>query len=455
MKRSENILYNSFKPVVLIQLLLLGVTTIIFVLLKSHPYFILTRYIVIALWFLQIAIIFRYVVSRENKYIDMVRSLRHETGYFGLPILTGSDSGSGFSFELNRLINEFRMIRLEKEKDFTFFRYALQELPVGLLAYNEKGEVKILNKEMKFLMGLKNQETIGQININNNVNRLVRELMESGTSLKKVVLDNEVKCLYSKVITLQIENEQYTFVSAQNINEEVHKIENITLRRMFRILSHEMINSLNPITFLSSGLLNMIESDTKNKVIYNEPYNNEFISGLKAINKRSVGLTEFINRYKEQMQIAVPEFSEVNITSLGKQIEDLFRTIFAEKNIRFETGSNSENIIIKSDERLLMQTLINLIKNAAESVEGIKDPQIIMRSTNKNDTVIIEVADNGPGIDGEHIPEIFSPFYSTKENGTGLGLYFSRQVIDALGGEIKVESGKGHTSFRLILKKCK
>jgi signal transduction histidine kinase len=200
---------------------------------------------------------------------------------------------------------------------------------------------------------------------------------------------------------------------------------------------------MSPITLLSSTLVKMFEKDGKPKQL-EELEQSEIVnalSGLQAISKRSNGLSRFVESYKSLTKIPEPEFAEIRVKELFAQIILLMKKGFSSSTVELSTRVIPDDLTIIADEKMIEQVLINLIKNAMEAGDG--ELKILLAARAEKGTVKIEVSDNGPGISMEVIDNIFVPFYTTKKDGSGIGLSLSRQIIRKHGGNLEVISKEG------------
>jgi len=223
-------------------------------------------------------------------------------------------------------------------------------------------------------------------------------------------------------------------------------------QKQIRVLTHEIMNTVTPITSLSSSLYNIIEtSKIKNEIIDKKSI--EYLSdGLEAIIDRSTGLTSFVEAYKNLTRIPPPKFVKVSTIGFFNRIELLFLQDFKNKNIKYRVNINKGCEELFFDKELMEQVIINLIKNSIESLNNTLNPQIVIDILKEQShKTIILITDNGEGISQESIDKIFIPFFSTKEKGTGIGLSLSRQILRLHKGTINVKSiPNKETIFTLV-----
>jgi len=269
----------------------------------------------------------------------------------------------------------------------------------------------------------------------------------------KLTIDNNIVQLSIKAANFKIKNRNIKLISLQNIKTEIDQSEVDAWQKLIRVLTHEIMNSVSPIKLLSSSLIDMFEENNEIKTI-DEITNTtiqDSVFGLKTIRKRSSGLSNFVENYKSLTQISKANFSDFKICELFKQINTLLKSELEQKSIQFDLNCQPQDLIIHADEKLIEQVLINLIKNASEALKNSTNPIIKIEAEFINEFVQIKVSDNGPGISSELQDNIFIPFYTTKEKGSGIGLSLSRQIMNLHGGNISVKSEPDNgTAFTLI-----
>jgi len=209
------------------------------------------------------------------------------------------------------------------------------------------------------------------------------------------------------------------------------------------------MNSITPITSLSETLLNYFippEKPLDKKTVTNT------VKGLEVINERGTGLIRFVESYRKLTRLSKPVMKHVNLRNLIEHLLLLLENEAGFRRIQFNVETETPDIGIKADEAQLSQVLINLIKNAMYAVKDLKEPCISVRAHYlQNGRCEIQVIDNGPGIPPEIMEQIFIPFFTTKENGSGIGLSLSRQIMKNHGGSIEAVSSPGSTVFTLTI----
>ncbi len=221
----------------------------------------------------------------------------------------------------------------------------------------------------------------------------------------------------------------------------IEKNEVESWQKLIRVLNHEIMNSITPILSLSETLSER-EADEKNYPVMQQ--------AMQTIHRRSRGLLEFVENYRKLTRIPAPVLKQVYVNDMLGNLRQLFPEDY------IEIKEPEKNFTMLIDKAQIEQVLINLIKNAGEACQKQENPKIEVVTTqpNKNETVI-EVSDNGCGIMPNSIDEVFVPFYTTKPQGSGIGLSLCRQIVNRHGGKISVESQENvRTIFKVTLMTC-
>jgi signal transduction histidine kinase len=242
---------------------------------------------------------------------------------------------------------------------------------------------------------------------------------------------------------LRIRGNEVKLITLQNIQTELQKQELEAWQNLTRVLRHEIMNSITPISSLTSTLREILDYDlTKKEDVYelkNEAAD-DLREGLNTIESRSKGLIKFIDAYREYTSLPQPKLKAILLRYLIDRVAQLMKNEFRKTNIEFVATCESEYLTIQADEEMIEQVLINLIKNAIEALGTIPNGKIELIGRYAENRIVIEVVDNGPGIIKEALNKIFVPFFTTKKSGSGIGLSLSRQIMQMHNGTLTVES---------------
>ena len=434
-------IFNRFNLSIILQVFLIGLNTTLLVWTYSMEYMLITRYSLILLWFIQIILLIRYVQKTNRELSRFLQSIKY------------NDSTVKFNTEVRSPFNElyqsfeeviiaFGKIKAEKEGEYQFFQATIQHIGVGIIAFDETGHIHLCNKAANELLNIRVFINIEALNkIKSGFDETLKKLKPNVPELLKLKIGHEIKQLSFHATNFIIDKKAIKLVSFQDIRNEIEQGEMEAWQGLIRVMTHEILNSVSPITLLSSGLINNLEKHEKEALETSTENVKDLLQGLKVIQSRSKGLSAFVEDYRTSMQIPAPQFKEIKVDYLFSTMETLFAEEFNQKNIQFKAIAEDDLKII-ADQKLIEQVLINLINNAIYFTSKTKPAEIILSTRIEEQNTIIIVSDNGQGINDEIIDQIFIPFFSTKEKGSGIGLSLSRQIMRLHKGTISVESKK-------------
>lgn len=253
---------------------------------------------------------------------------------------------------------------------------------------------------------------------------------------------------FNRVYTLMSEHKKIEF------ERKLHQKEYESWEKLMRVLTHEIMNSITPIVSLSETLLSyfQIKHVSKSTKDITELTIEKTIRGLETIKSQGENLIYFTESYRQYSGLKQPEFKYFSLTDLIENIQILYQEILQQQQIRFSTDFFQPQIQIYADENMLSQVLINLLKNPIQALTEQSEREIHIKVYIQEMILFIKITDNGSGIPSNLLEDIFIPFFTTKKDGTGIGLSLSRQIIRMHGGELSVKSQPFHeTSFTISL----
>jgi nitrogen fixation/metabolism regulation signal transduction histidine kinase len=437
-------IFKRYRFLIILQVILLGATVALFLWTLQQEYMLITSSSLVIIWILQIVYLIWYLQKINRDLLKFITALRYNDVSISFKKERKIDPYfKDLYHELNHIINEISTIRSDKESEHQYFQNTVKHINTGILAFDETGKIEICNDAALTLFNREHLKNIVEIEkTKSGLSETIKNLKPSTTHLVKLVRANEVVQLSIKAANFRIKNRNIKLISLQNIKSEIDRSEVDAWQKLIRVLTHEIMNSVSPIKLLSGSLIEMFEENNTIKSI-NELDNKtieDSVLGLKTIRKRSDGLSNFVETYKNLTQIPKVKFSEFKINQLFEHLNTLLKDDLTTKNIGFIINCNPTNLFLNADEKLIEQVLINLIKNASEALKNIENPIINLNAKTKKDIVQITVSDNGPGISSDIAENIFIPFFTTKEKGSGIGLSLSRQIMHLHNGNISVKS---------------
>ncbi len=358
------------------------------------------------------------------------------------------DETRGARKELYRTFNDvlqtYKEIKIEKEVQFRFLDHIVELIEVGIIVLDHNEKVVLINSAAEILSKVTSPGTWEQVR---KKNQTFTDAVDTVKGPQRVLCEfksgQEIIRLVIHVNRTSMLDEPYTLITFQDIGSVAEDMETGAWVRLMRILNHEIRNSITPISSLTETIMMILRHEDGHPKDLHEisPQNlTDIMTSLEALQQRSDNLHQFINDYQQLTKIPAPAPVEIELKSFMEDIHSLFRSEFDKRKIQFKLEIEPETQFIRADRNQLQQVLLNLVKNSMEALENIKDPQLMIRSSQEQKQIVVLVSDNGTGIDPEIMDEIFVPFYTTKPQGSGIGLSLARQVMRMHGGNIRIAS---------------
>jgi signal transduction histidine kinase len=434
---------NRYNFSIILQSIFLGFSGFLVFLTIFNNFIWITILSLVGIWILQITFLVQYVNRQNRELLYFIESFKNHDTSTNFNEHTDNKIINLLHGHFNEILKEFRLIRIEKEIEHLFFQNTIQHIGIGLLAFNNQGKVKLVNQAVKKLFRMPIISHIDALaSISSEIPEILRQIHTNRQQSIRVTVENEVYQLALSAAEFKINNEHVTLVSFQDIKAEIEQSEMDAWRKMIRIMNHEIINSVKPITMLTKTLLDVFEKDSMaaTPVEIKQENVDDLLLGLSAIQSRSKGLLKFVESYRNLTHIPKPTLAIFPVVHLCTQIEILFRHEFKTRNITFKTNIQPADLSLMADEKLTEQVIINLIKNSVEATTKTEKPEISITAEKIENHIYIKVKDNGEGIKEEMIEHVFMPFFSTKSSGSGIGLSLSRQIMRMHSGNISVHS---------------
>lgn len=346
----------------------------------------------------------------------------------------------------NQINQVYQRISTEKEIQYQYMRKVVNMLDAAILFYlADTGKVEWINDAFKEMFQTPHLGNIKGLEKRN------KDLYDKTSQLK--IGSQQMETAFSSKGTIQLliqmsefqtQDGLYRIVVYQNISDAVDEAENKAWHKLLRVLTHEIMNSIAPISSLAETLQGRLQQVDKLGDL------DEVKLGIDIIKSRSEGLLKFAKSYRMINKVDTPNFSEVGIAQLFENIYQLLEPTLQQKGIEVDIILKNTRLLLNIDSYLIEQVLINLMLNAIEAVKGVPNPYLSLAAIEKDGVTFVKVADNGVGMDEELVDQIFTPFFTTKKTGNGVGLTLSKQIMLVHKGNISVETvqGKG-TTFTL------
>jgi two-component system nitrogen regulation sensor histidine kinase NtrY len=356
----------------------------------------------------------------------------------------------------NEIIQIHKDIQLEKDSMFQLIKTILEQVPVGVIVIKDNRE-NAKQAEIVFF----NQAAANLLNIPaykywhrlvQHIPQFAEEIESIGKGGKKFVelkIQDKLIQLSTEIIPLNLYQTDYTIISFQNIKDEIEQKESEAWNRLIGVISHEILNSITPISSLSDTVNSMISE----KEFLSSEDLQDLKPALQTIKRRSEGLLDFVKDYRLIAELPTPVLEYHTIGEILQHIKVLMQPFASGRNIILKVEQTSSKISIRIDLKLVEQALINLVTNSIYSLEGTAHPVIEISYKLDQNKLYLEVSDNGKGIEAELLEKIFVPFFTTRKNGSGIGLTITRNIMKMHQGNLEVNSVPfEHTTFSLVFR---
>ncbi len=448
---------KKFRYNVVFRAILLAISFLVAFYFIYNQHFIVSPILIFVFIVLQLISLVKYVDRTNKELSGFLESVRYSDFTRSYQIGTEDSSFDLLKETFNNVMKDFQKIRSEKEEHFYYIHNIIEQVEISIIAFRKDGTIEMINNAAKKLFQVKRLNNIADLKSWSA--ELVEKLIGNERTEKSLVKINDNDELLQLAIHLTEFrlNERYvTLVTIKDIQTELEEQEMEAWQKLIRVLTHEIMNSIAPIASLASTMNLLVDNLSEEiNASFTEDFDKESIKdikeALKTIHKRSTGLIHFVETYRNLTRIPKPNFNIFNIKPLLESILALLTEDMKQQGIVAEIISTPENIQLTADEQLIEQVIINLIKNSIHALQNKKNGKITVKAyKNKRDKVIIQIIDNGQGIIDEVKDKIFIPFFTTKGNGSGIGLSLSKQIMRMHNGTITVHSEpEVETSFTL------
>jgi nitrogen fixation/metabolism regulation signal transduction histidine kinase len=394
-------------------------------------------------------------LNRTNKKLAFFfSSVRNDDTSLFFPEEAGFGNEKLLNKSLNELNSKLKDAKINIELQEKFYKSIMERISTGIISFYENGVVEFTNPEINRMFGLDQVSHINKLKIIDPKLVELLERIESGEQKRiNVKVNHNLLSLSVHARTIIMRSRELKIVTLQDIKSELDMHEMDSWQKLIRILNHEIMNSVAPITSLSSTLSGFYKSgeDQTSPDNITPRIISDTIRGLNIIEDHGKGLIHFVESYRSLTQLPKPEFSRVNISEFFERIMILVNSGFDNDNNKYKvrplitSSVTPDDITLVADDKLLAQVFINIVKNSIEAFGKCEEDNFISMSADRNPDgrVVLTIKDNGPGMDADTLEKIFVPFFTTKEHGSGIGLSLSRQIIRLHNGNITCDSTPG------------
>jgi nitrogen fixation/metabolism regulation signal transduction histidine kinase len=397
----------------------------------------------------------KYLNSTNRKISYFLESVQNEDSTLSFPTNITDKPIREIYQGLNKVNKQIQQLKIEGRQQEQYFQTLLEHLATGIVTFNTKGFVLHANSAAKKMLGVDVLTHINQLErVNRNLFQAIKNINPFEQKLVSVTTERGIIQLSLKSTSFKAKENELILLSIQDIRNELDEKELDSWMKLIRVLMHEIMNSIAPITSLSESLCQFftIEGRPARLDELTETTIGTTLRGLNVIKEQGSGLMLFVESYRKLTRLSKPDKIIFKMEDLVNRIKVLYSSLENSGKVKLTVTISPPDMELFADENQISQVLINLTKNALQANEKNPEGKIhIIAAINSNHRPEIRVADNGPGIQDEILEQIFVPFFTTRENGSGIGLSLSRQIMRLHGGSLQVLSNPGkETVFSMI-----
>ena len=343
------------------------------------------------------------------------------------------------SVAIERALSRIGESRAERQRRLEYLQALIDTVAAAVLVADVEGRIEFSNMAAGRRLGeagrLDQLSALGP--------EAAAALMQAPLGSRRIVALADGQRMLASVGAFTSSAGQRRLIALQSLAGDLDAVELEAWQGLTRILAHEMMNSLTQICSLAEGLPALLPAEVAGGAVG---------EAIEVIARRSAGLMSFVDRYRRLADLPAPDRAPIPAADLLAAFRTLMAPLMAERHIAFEALAEPTDLVLSADPDLIEQAMINLLKNAQEAVAGRPDARILLTIRREDEAVVLSVSDNGPGLSPAAAEEAFTPFFTTKAGGSGIGLTLARQIALVHGGRLEhrplTPSG---AEFRLVL----
>ena len=405
---------------------------------------------------LQTVFLISYINQVNKKIAFFFEALKNDDFSLNFPEYSSGSILDNLTKNINAFNRKIERIYAENSAQENYYKTLLNQANIGIFTVNEEGTILFKNSKLKELLNYSSLNNIRQIkSLNEHLFHFIDTSKNSNKTLIEFTNERETEQLIVKIAPFKSFTNTIKLITVQDIKQELDKNKTDSWMRLIKVMTHEIMNSVAPITSIADSLLRYYEpTNTSPFQNFSETEQKNISKGLNVIKTQSKNLLRFVDSYRSYISVPLPEKSIFKVHTLLVEVHNLMLPEANKKGVSFSVISTPTELELFADRQQINQVLINLVQN---SLQALKTNNTIpcklsieagIHSSNKK---FIRVTDNGPGVPEEIIDDIFVPFFTTKEQGTGIGLSLSKQIMHLHDGNILLHSKENDgTSFTLL-----
>ena len=466
----KNMDFKRFSLLIAARTILAMLTLILLTQAVMHDGYHATILLLSAVLVIQFFEIIRFISKTNAELVRFFAAVRHAdfSQRFELKSL-----GTGFE-ELGEtftdILKRIQQVRSNQEAELRHIKAIIEHVPVPLLSIDDQGKITLWNNSVRRLFGTNVVTHIDDMaQFNKEFPKKLKGILAGERTLVHITIDGMEHKLIVSATEIITPTQHETLLSMQDIQSELALAQLQAWQDLVSVLTHEIMNSITPVASLAKTAVDLVEdlqekakllpaittevSEETTKELAEELAEDleDILGAVKTVARRSDGLMQFVTSYRQLTRLPSPNKKVIQVAALFSHVESLTKQDWQEKNIELTSTITPHALDIFVDTDMVEQILINLLHNAAQALSHTPSAKVSLTAfLNIRGHVVIEVADNGKGIEPDNIQQIFVPFFTTKKEGSGVGLALTRQVMLAHNGKVAVRNNdQGGATFSL------
>jgi two-component system nitrogen regulation sensor histidine kinase NtrY len=443
--------FNRFAKQLAVRIGVLFATLLALAILVTETELWAVSALVAAVMLIEAAVVIRFVHRTNRELTRFLGAIRYDDFQQAFTMGELGPTFADLKGAFESVMSSFRAARLDREAQRRYLEALVEHVPVAILALHDDGQVELLNNAARRLLNASAATSMDHLVSYGAA--FQRDLAQSRAGERKVTrieLDGVQRHLILSTTQITVGGAAVRLVTLQDIQSELDWNELSAWQDMARVLSHEIMNSLTPIASLARTADEMVD-DLAKRASAEDELVADIHAAIHTLARRSDGLMRFVRSYRQFTQMPPPSLRPLGLREYFQRLEKLLVDEWAGRGIELQVASPAGGLTVLADDSLLDQAVINLLRNAADAASAAQVPQVWLDARlSDRGRPVIEIGDNGPGVDEALGEKIFLPFFTTKPDGSGIGLALARQVMLVHKGAITASARPGGGAlFRL------
>ena len=443
--------FNRFAKQVALRVAALFATLLVLAYLVSQTGLLAVTALVAILMLIQAGLVVRFIHRTNRELTRFLGAIRYDDFQQSFAMGELGPTFADLKAAFEEVMVRFREARLDREAQRRYLEALVEHVPVAILALHDDGAVELLNNAARRLLNAAAETAVDRlVEYGASFQRDVAQSKTGERMVTRIEIDGVQRQLILSTTQISVTGAVVRLITLQDIQSELDWNELSAWQDMARILSHEIMNSLTPISSLARTADEMVD-DLARRAGAEDELVADIHSAIRTLARRSDGLMRFVRSYRQFTQMPPPSLRPLPLREYFQRLEKLFQTEWAGRGIELHVVVPANGLMLLADDSLLDQALINLMSNAADAASASSAPRVWLDARlSDRGRPVIEIADNGPGLDESLGEKIFLPFFTTKPEGSGIGLALARQVMLVHKGAITASPRPGGGAlFRL------